>query len=304
LVGNDRARDYLTRILLSGNPAGSYIFSGAEGLGKTAAAKWLAQNLLVIENDRDNLEVSGDFYLVEREESKKNISIEQVRDLIHKLEMGSFAGGHKIAVIKDSQYLSIEAQNSLLKILEEPRDKVILILTVTDIENLVPTIISRCQNINFQLTDSESLYKHLSQSLKLNPNLARSISRLALGRPALATKFSENEEFYKNYISVAKVFFNTFSSNNFVRIKNIEELLSLENFPPETILDIWLLATRDLIFLKHDMPKLVCFDVLKDDFPQSDLGVTDIIAKIEKARDMLKSNINSRSVLETLLLSL
>ena len=75
LVGNDRARDYLTRILLSGNPAGSYIFSGAEGLGKTAAAKWLAQNLLVIENDRDNLEVSGDFYLVEREESKKNISL-------------------------------------------------------------------------------------------------------------------------------------------------------------------------------------------------------------------------------------
>lgn len=289
--------------MLSKNPAGSYIFSGAEGLGKTSAAKWLAQNLLAIENDRDHLEVSGDFYLVEKEESKKNISIEQIRDLIHKLEMGSFAGGHKIAVIKNAEDLSIEAQNSLLKILEEPRDKVILILTVTDIESLVPTIVSRCQTINFRLAASDDLYKYLNQDLKLNQELAKSISRLALGRPGLAAKFSDNEEFYKNYIVVAKVFFDSFSDNNFVKIKNVEELLSLENFSSENILDIWRLAARDLIFLKHEMPELVCFDVLKDNFPRTNIGLTDIIAKIEKARDMLKSNINSRSVLEILLLS-
>lgn len=91
-----------------------------------------------------------DATVLEPEEDKQTISIDQVRNLQHQLSLRPYASEFKTGIILEAQRMTIEAQNALLKTLEEPPAHSVLILTAPSVKNLLPTIVSRCQVVRLR----------------------------------------------------------------------------------------------------------------------------------------------------------
>ncbi len=139
---------------MSGKLAQTYVFAGPRDLGKSSLALAFARNLWrqdrgVEVSQDDFTSLNSDLYILDKEPEKKQISVEQARDFIKRLSLSSFSNSYKIGIIKEATTLSIEAQNALLKTLEEPKDKVIIILLIEDTSVLMPTILSRSQVLYF-----------------------------------------------------------------------------------------------------------------------------------------------------------
>jgi hypothetical protein len=130
------------------NPPQSLLIAANSGSGKLTLAKEFAAKLLRL-NGPEKLDNYPYFFHVNRLKNKSDISIEQVRTVIDSLKLKTPGSNsvRRIVLIEDANYLSIPAQNALLKILEEPNPDTIFILTVTSVIHVLPTIASRTQKL-------------------------------------------------------------------------------------------------------------------------------------------------------------
>lgn len=153
VLGHDKILKELTNIVTERNISHAYVFYGPAGVGKKLVATELARALLAT----SNLSSTPDYTYVELEKGKQNISVEQVREkIIEDVYIAPAMSNYKVYIIDDAEKLSEEAQNALLKTLEEPPVSSIIILITSAIDLLLPTITSRTINISFnKLTDDD-----------------------------------------------------------------------------------------------------------------------------------------------------
>lgn len=139
-------------------PAHAVVLAGAAGSGKTLIAQRLAEALL---GDADLAAQHNAYYRVVAP-VKNTITIEQVRDLTHffRLQVPGHAAVKRVAVIQDADAMGTEAQNALLKLLEEPPEGSVLLLTSSHLPGLLPTIRSRVQAITLPHPAAQSLEEH------------------------------------------------------------------------------------------------------------------------------------------------
>ena len=155
------------------------LIHGPVGVGKQALALWIAKAVLCDASAAGELIVCGtckscsllaanthpDFTSVSPEEDKKQISVDQVRALCTSLSMTSFRqGGYKVAIIQPAQQLTMAAANSLLKTLEEPGQRTLLILVTTRSAGLLATLRSRCQHLGIRAPAPEAALAWLSKA--------------------------------------------------------------------------------------------------------------------------------------------
>lgn len=150
----------LQQALSVGRLPHALLIYGVEGLGKRAFATWLAKALLC-ERAAGQLRACGactscnlfaagthpDLLVVEPEEDKQQISIEQIRAASERLTITSHRRGYRLAIIDPAQQLTSSAANALLKTLEEPGSNTLLVLVTSKLSNVLPTLRSRCQRL-------------------------------------------------------------------------------------------------------------------------------------------------------------
>ncbi|MFA4942762.1 MAG: DNA polymerase III subunit [Patescibacteria group bacterium] len=324
LIGNPAAVEFLTKSLMNNRLAQTYIFAGPDNLGKNTIADCFAKNLLLLdENRKENLadldeskmSLSGDFHVVKREAGKKNISIEQIRDLIKILEMSSFANSYKIGIIKEAETISEQGMNALLKILEEPRSKVVIILITSHLESILKTIVSRSQIVNFYPVKTETIHDYLVDHYKLSPVLAKNLSHLALGRVALAIKFLEDKQFYQDYLDSVNLLLEILRSKIPDRFKLISKLATAHKGESDlsimacNLISIWEGVIRDLLLLNFGSQDLLQHEIVKDDLRSlQDYGQTDdwlnILKLFRLSRKHLSANVNYKNVLENIVVNI
>ena len=130
------------------------LLAGPTGVGKRAAARWMAQSFLGQQTARlpehgGELPEHADLHWLRPPEDKESIGIEQIRALVHEMTLTSYEGGGKVAVVEPANAMTVNAANSLLKTLEEPPGDAMLVLVVDRTGKLPATIFSRCQRIDF-----------------------------------------------------------------------------------------------------------------------------------------------------------
>lgn len=341
LVGNGHIVDFLSKSVKNNNLAHTYIFCGPDNLGKTTAANFFAKILLCRE-PKDGLpcgecpscekllsglnkaeggegtdlgEAHGDLHLIKKEKDKKNISIGQIREFIRKLGMSSFLNSYKVGIIKHADSLSIEAANALLKTLEEPKKKVIIILVASDIDALPATVVSRGQVLKFKPVSFGVIYDYLLKERGATRSAAKNFSRMCLGRPALAVKFLEDKEFYENYLKRVNVFLNFLNQDINGRLKSVEELIASHGVGPESavlagrVVEIWLGLSRDLLLLKFNHTELVQHEMAlkeltaaKERFRLENL--LNLTVALRQADKYIKANVSPKLALERVAISI
>lgn len=187
IVGHENIKRKLQEDIKYNELSHAYVFYGQSGIGKRTLALSLVKELL----GTKNLEACVDFKLIKKADGKQDITVEQIRNtLVTDMYIAPAASKYKVYIIDDAGSMNESAQNALLKTLEEPPSYVIMILIANSLNSLIPTIISRTNNIFFKnLTiDEEKQVLNL-----LNKNIDERILKLSVGSVGQALDIQDND---------------------------------------------------------------------------------------------------------------
>ncbi len=174
IESHDKAKRILRQQIKAGRVGHAYLFVGKNGIGKSLVAKVFASDIMD-DLDKGLIEKSKhpDFKLWETD--KKYIGVSTIRNLQEGLFLSKTQSKRKVVMINEGEKLTTQAQNALLKILEDPPEETTFLILVENLSKLLPTLISRCQIVRFAPLDHESILKIINTS-----NLARSEEKLLL----------------------------------------------------------------------------------------------------------------------------
>ncbi|MFM7736779.1 MAG: DNA polymerase III subunit delta' [Alphaproteobacteria bacterium] len=209
ILGQERAVDLLRRSIAGGRLAHAYVFTGPPGGGKRATALALATACLCSAKPGEGCGSCPECRLVEatshpdlfledlaRAQAERatasQVSIEQVRRVRGHLAMRPVRGSRKIAIVDDAERMTADAQNAMLKTLEEPPGRATLVLVATNAAALLPTIRSRCQQVRFAPLEEEAIERLLVAG-GTDPADARTAAPLAEGSLARARDLASGE---------------------------------------------------------------------------------------------------------------
>lgn len=211
IIGHKNQCELLLKLTSRKDIPHALIFAGPQGVGKRRIAQWFAHKIL-----NSHTISNPDIHIVQLEEGKRDIPATALRELRQKLQLKSYGGAKKIAIIDDAHRMSIAACNAFLKTLEEPPGDSLIILVTHCPQQLLPTVISRCQVFNFmelskpetkEILESLELSIETNNLLELSPNslgllglseycnpLSLELTEKKKAKAHLATLLEKNEE--------------------------------------------------------------------------------------------------------------
>lgn len=242
LAGNKKTKELLNTIIKQNKFLHSYMFVGQSGIGKMLYAKEFSKRAMCLNREeicnkcKSCLEFDNnnhpDFFVIEPDGN--SIKIEQIRELTNKIIEKPIVSEKKIYIINNAYLMTREAQNCLLKTLEEPPEFAIIILIVENEGNILNTIKSRCTKIYFENISDIEMKKLLEKkygTLNLSDNMLKSFN----GSMEKATKIMENKEFYNKieniFSNIEKTSRINFLNNDeiYKNKENIDEILDYIN---------------------------------------------------------------------------
>lgn len=262
IIGNDKVKQFLNNAINENHILHSYLFSGIEGIGKKLFAIEFAKKILCIEqNDEQENCLSclkfkssnhPDFMILEPENNV--IKIEQIRNMQEKISEKPIVSKKKVYIIIDSDCMTKEAQNCLLKTLEEPPEYATIILTTANESKLLNTIKSRCIKVKFNGLLENEINQYLKQNeIVVNEENYIKISQGSIGK---LLDIKEDEDVY-NQVNIV---LENIDKNTLIDILNKAEILYSQKDKIQEILDyinIYLYNTKDI-------RKINCIEYVED----------------------------------------
>lgn len=319
IIGNASVRNLLKRIVDQGKASHANLFTGPEGVGKATTATVFAKSLLCTSPvagaacdgctscrkfDSGN---HPDFHMIDGE--KGTIKIEQIRELQKNIYLKAYESNNRVYLIDRADNFTIEAANSLLKVLEEPPAKSYFVLTSHRSFALLPTIISRCQQFNFQPVLTEELEDFLVQTVGVHEVEAKLLALLSGGCPGKAYSVFNTQGLLETRVELVNMLTELLEKNDWEQVK-MAEYLEKSKERLDVYIEFITLWYRDLLVWKETQnPKfLVNIDMVKriEDLSQrySKPGLLDRLSLVAQTKKSLAVNANVRLVLDNLVFSL
>lgn len=327
IIGHKKITDFLESAIQNDKLSHAYLFYGPKQIGKKTLVKRFIQNLMCYHDNPQKKQMAcevcdqcvqikknihPDITWLKKEADKKDITVEQIRDLQDILSVHSFFKNYKVAVIENAEQLNLASANALLKTLEEPTKKTILILTAQNINNIPKTVLSRVQKIKLLPVPAKEIYDYLL-AREVARDQARNLACVAVGRPGRAVVFLNNEQVWQTYLSQLKNFFQLLGAQRVSRLKFAEKFLAGEETLVRkgemlnSVLNLWQLILRDLFLHKlQQADKLINLSVGPDisqwAAKYSLIELVGLQQYIHSTKQQLRQNVNPRLALENLLL--
>lgn len=294
IIGHEKQLLQIEKDLESGNLAHAYLLAGPNSVGKNTVAKKMA-GILQCENDFCHscnscvqIEKGCHVDTVVFEDDGESIKIETVRKILERLSMTRQAQ-YKILLVQSLERMGVEAANSFLKMLEEPPERTIFIMTTDNVRLILPTILSRVRVVQFNSVSQGYLKKKLESLYpERDEETLETVSLLSMGKTGKAVHLMEHPESLAEYLKIYHDIQNFFAYRSIVeRFSYIEEMAE-DPKKIETFMNILTHVVRSqMLELKEDSPKQI-----------------KALSKINEAAMLLKKNVNVRLVLENLMLQI
>jgi DNA polymerase-3 subunit delta' len=199
IVGHGRAVRLLQRAIESDSVSHAYLVTGPPNIGKTTLARGFATALLCeSEEERPclvcracRLATHGthpDIHIVESEERGANLKINSVRELQRQLMLTPMEGRLRVAILRRFEEATASAANALLKTLEEPPSYVVMVVLAEDADDLLPTIVSRCQQVPLYPLPVSTVRRALLEKWEVDEERAELLAHLSGGRLGWAVR--------------------------------------------------------------------------------------------------------------------
>jgi len=303
IYGNSEIKKQLYNFINSENIPHAFLFYGDDGIGKKRIARGFACLMMGLNEIREH----PDIYIYSIKSSKKSLGIEDIRIIIEETNKKPYLSSKKIIIIDEFQKATEAAQNAFLKTLEEPNKNITIILIVENIKNILDTVKSRCQILKFKPLNSKELKSFLKKQFKnIDETKINSSIAFSQGIPKRAKMFLEDG--FLNTLREDAFKILSFKAISFDEILKMDKILEKYKSTWEDLFTFILIYLRDVLFLKDDVNfnLLMNKDKMDEVYELSSkydyLELFNLFQNVNRAIQMLKSNVNSMLVLEQFLI--
>lgn len=302
IVGNHSALSFLQKQIIKQSPHHAYLFIGLPSLGKYTTAWFFSQSLLC-EGKGSTLPCGScqscrafqtgshpDILRIEKSKdpSERSLGLEQIVEFQRFLQRSPFFQKYSVLIIDECGRLTLKAVNALLKTLEEPAHRRLMILIASREDALPKTLLSRCQIVRFFPVDYEEIVHHLIARGCKRPE-AYVFARLAAGRPGRAIQFSEEEDQFIRHQQYVRDFLELHHMPLAGGLKKMKMIFSTDH-SPEELLEAWLEVSRDILLYKLD-----CKHHILNSFAEDDIAAVSQSLSPAHAVQMITKILNFKS---------
>ncbi|MCR4748493.1 MAG: DNA polymerase III subunit [Lachnospiraceae bacterium] len=320
IIGQDMIKEHLKNALKTGNISHAYIINGERFSGKEYIAKVFA---MALQCEKHEIEPCNECHackqalsgnqpdIIHLTHDKPNvITVDDIREQINRdIVIKPYACDRKVYIINEAEKMNVQAQNALLKTLEEPPEYAVIIILTTNVDALLPTILSRCVVLNMKPVEDSLVKEFLMKYVQVPDYKAEVCAAFARGNIGKAKILASSEEFDKiktEAIALLKHIDEMNINEISLTIKQMNEYkLEINDF-----LDILAIWYRDALMFKAtaDANNLIFRDELrfiKQTASRSTYeGIEIILKALDKAKSRLSANVSFELTMELLLLTI
>ena len=321
IIGQESIKKHLQTAIKTGNLSHAYIINGEYGSGRQTIASALAKTIQC-QSKTDDTDACGVCTSCKQAEShnhpdikyithdKTSISVNDIREQLNNdISIKPYSSEYKIYIIPDANKMTEQAQNALLKTIEEPPVYAIIILLTENCDSLLPTIRSRCVTLTMNPVEKDKICTYLENKFQLEPEQAQIAANYCQGNIGKAIRFASSSDFIEMKNQVLKLLKNLDSMDIASIIDTIKEFSTHKN-DINDYLDLMLLRYRDVLMFKvtKDANLLLYSDeysAISEQATKRDYeNIENIIAAIDKAKVRLKANVNFDVTIELMILAM
>lgn len=318
ILGHDTIKEHFQKAIESHKVSHAYILAGEAGMGRKSLAGAFAMTLLCEKGLREpcmechacRQVMSGNHpdLIYVTHEKPGSIGVDDIRHQINDTIMvRPYSSYYKIYIVDEAEKMTVQAQNALLKTIEEPPSYAVIILLTTNPDLFLPTILSRCVQLKLKPLRDSVIREYLVGTMQISESRAELYAAFARGNLGKAIKLAESEEFQQMYERLLHLL-------RQVREMDISQILDFiksmkdDGMDLYECLDFMQIWFRDALMFKVTKdPNLLIF---KDEFGAiSEMsrqigydGFENILQAIDKARTRLQANVNMELALELMFL--
>lgn len=322
IIGQDHIKEHLKSSIVSGKISQAYLITGEVAQGKEFIARIFA-NALLCENPTDGVNPCGECHpciqaqgfnhpdIITVTHARPNtISVDDIREqIVASVGIRPFQSKKKIYIMNEAEKMTVQAQNALLKTLEEPPEYVVILLLTTSKTNMLPTVLSRCVQLDMRPVEDKVVRRYLMKNLQIPDYQADICVAFARGNIGKARNLAISEDFDNIKSEAIRVlkYIKTMDIADMVKtLKKLEEYkLSIDDF-----LDIMMIWYRDVLLYKAtmDADSIVFKDEgaeirrMASESPYE--GIEEILNAVEKTKARLNANVNFELAMELMLLTI
>ena len=320
IIGQEHIKEHFMNALEQQRVSHGYLFHGERKSGKEFIAKIFA---MALQCEKEGIEPCQqchsckqalssnhpDIILVTHEKPS-SIGVEDIRLQVNQdICIKPYKSSKKVYIINDGEMKTIQAQNALLKTLEEPPDYAVIMLLVSNLSAILPTLISRCIVMNMHPVEDKEIKKYLMEKIKVPDYQANMCVAFARGNLGKAKALASSEDFDKmkeEAVTVLRHMDDLEIGDLNAAIKRIQEFkLDIHDY-----LDILMIWYRDVLLFKatNDVNELIFKEEISYIHKRANKsayeGIERILNAIDKAKARLNANVNFDLAMELLMLTI
>ncbi|HAL03248.1 MAG TPA: DNA polymerase III subunit delta' [Lachnospiraceae bacterium] len=320
IVGQEMIKEQLQGAIANNKVSHAYIINGENRSGKEFIAKIFAQTLLCEKGEIEpccecpscQKAMSGNHHdiIFVSHEKPNTIGVDDIRDGINDtVFIKPYSSNYKIYIIQEAEKMTPQAQNALLKTIEEPPEYAVFILLCNSIDMILPTILSRCVVLNMKPVKDEQMREYLMKDMMVPDYRAEICVAFARGNVGRARSLASSEDFDKIRTDALALLKNIYDME-IVEIMEALKKIKEYSFDINDYLDIMAVWYRDVLLFKatHDMNHLVFRDEIQNITKVASRtdyeGIEEVIDALSKAKSRLSSNVNYELTMELLLMTI
>lgn len=320
IIGQEQIREHLQNALSTGKISHAYIINGEKSSGKEFIAKVFAMALQCGEEGEEPCQkchscrqaLSGNHpdIIYVTHEKPNAIGVDDIRAQVNNdVAIKPYSGPYKVYIMNEAEKMTPQAQNAILKTLEEPPAYAVFLLLTSNVDSFLPTIISRCVVLNMKPVPDELVKKYLMEQLQVPDYKAEVCVAFARGNVGKAKSLASSEDFENvksEALSLLKYIRDMELNEIIAAIRKITEYkLEINDY-----LDICAIWYRDVLLFKatNDVNHLIFREeiqtIRKTAQRSSYEGIETVIGALEKAKKRLDANVNFELTMELLMLTI